>query len=374
MNLLLNIGFCVTGFTIFVLIIKEFNQRPSKYAILLLTLWFIRFLIFFLKINLDITKYPFLILFDQNLFFLDGVFFYWFVHSFKGNIAIIKRLLHIFPFVLFTLNSLLTFIYIENEELVKMYMEIIAQKNKMDKVFDWKIIVFIIILIIFNLFFFLKSLLILKKYKSYLINNFSTLLNHKIIWLKNLIYFSIAFLLIPIILFFINYLFVFSNNYKIEYVIIIGMVITALYFSTNIITQKYPLDEKGFMNYIKNQNYNNASKIEEIFLKLTTYITKNETYKNINLTLKSLSEEVDINATQLSVAINTLNNTNFHEFINYYRIESIKKELISSNEQIIIIAYKNGFNSKSTFNSTFKKMSGTTPSEYRKKYKAGNKS
>jgi len=59
---------------------------------------------------------------------------------------------------------------------------------------------------------------------------------------------------------------------------------------------------------------------------------------------------------------------NFCEFINGYRIEESKRQLFDPARQersILDIAYEVGFNSKSTFNSAFKKHTGPKPSEFR---------
>lgn len=58
---------------------------------------------------------------------------------------------------------------------------------------------------------------------------------------------------------------------------------------------------------------------------------------------------------------------NFNDFVNYYRTEEVIKKLQSGKHNIhtlLAIAYDCGFNSKSTFNRSFKKQTGLTPKEY----------
>ncbi|GAB5407708.1 MAG: hypothetical protein BalsKO_00730 [Balneolaceae bacterium] len=60
---------------------------------------------------------------------------------------------------------------------------------------------------------------------------------------------------------------------------------------------------------------------------------------------------------------------NFFDFVNNYRIMESKALLLehsSSSKNITEIMYEVGFNSKSVFNTTFKKMTGMTPSQFRK--------
>lgn len=63
-------------------------------------------------------------------------------------------------------------------------------------------------------------------------------------------------------------------------------------------------------------------------------------------------------------------NKHFFDFVNEYRIEKAK-ELLTHPERkeytVLEILYEVGFNSKSSFNTAFKKRTGLTPTEYRRK-------
>ena len=89
---------------------------------------------------------------------------------------------------------------------------------------------------------------------------------------------------------------------------------------------------------------------------------------NPSLTMSGLARELRISPRHLSQIINELFGRNFCDFINGYRIEESKRLLSDpAREQrsILDIAYEVGFNSKSTFNSAFKKQTGMKPSEFR---------
>ncbi len=109
---------------------------------------------------------------------------------------------------------------------------------------------------------------------------------------------------------------------------------------------------------------------ELYFKKLLEHIEKNEVFKEPNLTLPELSDELNIPRNHLSYVINEYAGLNFYDFINTYRVEEAKKLLLEAakdNINILKIAFESGFNSKSTFNKVFKKYTHLTPSEFRKK-------
>ena len=110
---------------------------------------------------------------------------------------------------------------------------------------------------------------------------------------------------------------------------------------------------------------------EKYLEKLMSYMASEKPYLTSTLTLKELSDKLEMSPRFLSKIINEKRNQNFFDFINGYRIEDAK--IILSNPvkrkmTILEVLYGVGFNSKSVFNTTFKKYTGITPSEYRKKY------
>lgn len=103
--------------------------------------------------------------------------------------------------------------------------------------------------------------------------------------------------------------------------------------------------------------------------KITTLMEEEKLYRDPNLTLPQLAQRLSIPPRYLSQILNESFGRSFYEFINDYRIRECK-EIFKSVEQprrtILEIIYSVGFNSKSTFNSSFKRTTGVTPSEYRK--------
>jgi len=82
-----------------------------------------------------------------------------------------------------------------------------------------------------------------------------------------------------------------------------------------------------------------------------------------------LANELKMPSFVLSQVLNITAKQNFYEFINNYRIQESKRLLTSStenNKTILEILYKCGFNSKSVFNSAFRKYTNMTPSEFKK--------
>jgi AraC-like DNA-binding protein len=74
--------------------------------------------------------------------------------------------------------------------------------------------------------------------------------------------------------------------------------------------------------------------------------------------------EVPILLHDFSQIVNRKYGMNFHNLMNWHRIEEVKKKLKDpefSHMNILSTAYESGFNSKASFNAMFKKMVGVTP-------------
>ncbi|RIH64424.1 helix-turn-helix domain-containing protein [Mariniphaga sediminis] len=102
---------------------------------------------------------------------------------------------------------------------------------------------------------------------------------------------------------------------------------------------------------------------------LYRFILEEEPFLVPGLSLRSLAGQVEIHPNKLSWLLNERMGKNFNEFINYYRIEYFKKLALdpeNSHISLIGLAYESGFNSKTVFNTYFKKEVGMTPKEFLK--------
>ena len=107
----------------------------------------------------------------------------------------------------------------------------------------------------------------------------------------------------------------------------------------------------------------------EELLNLKKYMVERKPYLNSSLTIQDVSNETEIPVRDLSLLINHQLGQHFYDFVNTYRIESamnILKDNTKSKVTILEILYEVGFNSKSSFNTAFKKHTGNTPTFYRK--------
>ena len=107
--------------------------------------------------------------------------------------------------------------------------------------------------------------------------------------------------------------------------------------------------------------------LEKIALHLPI-IAEKELFLDPNITLEVAAKELNTPKHILSQYLNEQLEKPFSTFINELRIEKAKQLLrTKTNYTIESIGYESGFNSKSTFFTAFKQLTGQTPFEYQKK-------
>jgi len=132
-------------------------------------------------------------------------------------------------------------------------------------------------------------------------------------------------------------------------------------------SEKKKLEVHSSKKYQRNRlDDNERNQFKE---ELLEFIEKNKPYLDSSLTLQDLAEKINITHYHLSQLINDSLGKNFYNFINELRVEHVKHELKkpkNAERRVLDIALESGFNSKSSFNTMFKKVTGTTPTEYKK--------
>ncbi|MEQ8706299.1 MAG: helix-turn-helix domain-containing protein [Phaeodactylibacter sp.] len=114
---------------------------------------------------------------------------------------------------------------------------------------------------------------------------------------------------------------------------------------------------------------------EEYRQQLLQFMEAEEPYLNPGLSLRSLAEQIEVHPNKLSWLLNESLGKNYNTFINQYRVAHFKKLALNpANAHISLLglAYESGFNSKTVFNTYFKKETGMTPRAFLKSADSGS--
>ncbi|MDH5400656.1 MAG: helix-turn-helix domain-containing protein [Cyclobacteriaceae bacterium] len=212
---------------------------------------------------------------------------------------------------------------------------------------------------------------LLSRYKLLVESNFSNteLINlnwlRSFIWGVGLIFLTVIIVLITRDLMGLTYPF---NPDFIFYSMLVGAILSLGYFGIrhqNIFTDNLVVEiaEKTKSTYQKSSLKDDLAREKHNLL--TDLMVSQKPYLDPNLTLNSLAQYLEIPPHHLSQIINQFEEQNFNDFVNKYRVEEfIDRASQVTHLSFLGIALDSGFNSKSTFNTVFKKHKGTTPSQY----------
>ena len=128
------------------------------------------------------------------------------------------------------------------------------------------------------------------------------------------------------------------------------------------------------INYKRKKKYKqvllDTSEIKKYSKELEQIMVDDKLYLNPDLSLKDLASYIELPANYVSQLLNLGFQKNFSEYVNTFRVKEFKERVILKENKgltIMAIAYDSGFNSKTVFNTFFKKIEGITPNTYLKK-------
>ena len=279
-----------------------------------------------------------------------------------------KHSLHLLPIIVVNLVFLPRFYLGMNKELL----------NSIDQMPE---IYFIQILIEFQyVFYIVSAFLVLKQYKEIYLENYA---NPSSLTYKYLFQMTIVFLIAHCLVALKNVLR--YSDYRQVFLWLNVVVGTVALFITCWLVMKalnHPELFRGINSKLKltkdilpeindstievKEHHNEV--INEQILNLKQYMTEKEPFLDPSLTIQELANQIDIPVRDLSVLINHKMDQHFFDFVNEYRIQkamTILKDKSKSDLTVLEILYEVGFNSKSSFNTSFKKYTNLTPTAYR---------
>jgi len=359
-NILILLG-AIQGFILCFFIYQKHKKNKLATHFFILFLFSLAFLnMMYVFIDIDLFKYyrP-LHLFPIPYKWLLGVGFYFYIKNQfinTNNIVYHKKEWYLFiPVIVYGLLRIYWF-YISVSENSYRITKILVDSD----VFRVNEICFLL----FTIFLLVKALRFIKFQKPILA--LQDKLRKRLKWLKKLTRIFLLMMLLDLILFCID---LSIHNGQESFLFMYPSLIINVAFIYWI----------GYVGFIKPNHIINSyqvktavtenEKVKIIKQQLKKAIEIDEVYKNPNLTITELALKLDVSSKELSNYINQYHGKNFSEFLNYHRIEKVK-ELINTKDitkyTLLKFAEDAGFSSKSSFNATFKKMVGVTPSAYKK--------
>lgn len=86
------------------------------------------------------------------------------------------------------------------------------------------------------------------------------------------------------------------------------------------------------------------------------------------ISLQEISDRVNMTVPAFCRFFKKVTDKTFTQFVNEMRIEEARRLLLDKHRSIAEVSYESGFNNLSHFNKHFKRISGVSPSEYRKQH------
>ncbi|MEE4116389.1 MAG: helix-turn-helix domain-containing protein [Marinilabiliaceae bacterium] len=361
------IGLSQTFFTALLLGTKKPSGTANKLMATLMFMLFFDLVFVLIKIKIiDFYAFPFIAFTYGPILFL---YVHFMIHP--GRKFNFLNLLHFIPFLVFFVVS----VVFRQEDVFTNLEDFFVQ----DKIFSLRIIYGLCFFLSMSVYSIIVFIMISRHQK-----NLKNLLSYSsgmltLNWLKIL---SISFYVSYVILFILGGLNIIVRFLPFDpyYTIFVFIALFSFIYGFYVVKQPGMLDEfieekantgsriktaNNRVGYIKSGL--KKAEAEKLLKKLLDFTEREKPFLDRDLNIHTLSELTSIPKHHITEVLNEYYGKNFFTFINEFRVTEVisrMKDPANKNFTILAIAYDSGFNSKSTFNTIFKSITGLTPSQY----------
>jgi len=339
----LSLFYLFAGFLgLFMVVILNLKRGVSRTSTFLMSLFILLHSLFIIHLSLYVINcqfyFPHTLLMSTIFIFLYGPLIY------------LLLFIYIFPFYTLSTREKFIILFDQSDILSSEANYIIAGQ--------------IISLIVY-------AYLIINIYRNANKSNIKESKSRKLLWQRNILAIYIAYILI-----FVLYNTTTSGGFLNSQIVYHFQILTmvGLVFYVSYITYAQPEIFKGQLKLVDPMNlfkYKKSGLTKsfsgELKDQLLDLLETKKIYKQNNLNLNALAEMLDTNRHNTSQIINEHFNMNFFELVNKFRIDEAVRMIKDDKYKdlnIIEIAYEVGYNNKVTFNKSFKKLHGVTPTQY----------
>lgn len=212
----------------------------------------------------------------------------------------------------------------------------------------------------------------LKSYRNRLANNFSAEDQVQLPWLRNLLWGILIIIVLGLIQNVLRFLSDSSKGYEIT-LLISGIALLAFFGWLVWVAMRKPEIFSGLSplkldTQEKKMDQEEARELQQVADRLQTYMREEQVFLQPDLSIKELAAKLSIPPRELSRSINRIHGQSFFDYINRHRIELAQEKIREAADPkitVLEIMYEVGFQSKSSFNTAFKKFSGMTPTQWK---------
>lgn len=349
------VGFSQGLFAAIILLVKRGRSIPDK----ILSAWLFLLALEFIICAIDCKVFGGPLL-SSSLLLFNPAFYLYSRSLVQADFKLHPtQLLHLLPFVFFEI-----FAYIYKEPYI------LFGYFKFDTTY-WFRLAFAIASLVSWATYNYTTARIIYKHRVRLVNEFSNIeSNKRITWL----FFVVIFYNLYCILLLVSGIFnVFMHiEYPLSPIINYSTLLVLVYVFGFYGLQQEMIFKKDLTFSIPTDSEKNSvfliSEEQAVTIKkhLYSYFKNNRPYLNPDLSMDMLSQALGYPKHHITEVLNKEIGKNFFQFVNEYRVEAVK-EMLSTKSYFSIeaIGYECGFNSKSSFFSTFKKATGLTPLQYK---------
>lgn len=348
-------GIILSSFLLLLLLLKKDKSRADYILSIWMAIMTLHQLTNYLEFSKIAYQYPHLLGIGFALPLLHGIMLHFYVADLTGTQKWTLRYIlpHFVPFVLLTLLAI-PFYSLSAEGKKEVFLQQGAG-------YEWYSLAQLLTILASGLGYVILSLRKIQTGQKILNQNAKH--QKHLQWVKHL---SIGLAIIWILVIFFNDQVIFGGVTALVCAIgILGINQVPVFVGNFIPEPLAPAPTSSLPRYAKSGL--STSQSEALFEQLKQLMQKQEVYKNPELSLGELAEQLNVHPNYLSQVINEKTEKNFYQYINKLRVEAFLQVAAMPHKQhysLLALAFECGFNSKSTFNKYFKTVMGETPSEY----------
>ncbi|ADY52787.1 transcriptional regulator, AraC family [Pseudopedobacter saltans DSM 12145] len=359
------VGIIISFFLVFIL----WGKKDKSQADNILAVWLffsgVHLSLFYLFITKQYLEFPFLLGIELPLPLAHGPFLFLYVKALTQSYPLKKNiLLHFIP-ILIVIAMFSSFFILPSDKKIEIYRNEGAG-------YEFSLAFLYFAIILSGTGYSLFSLQKLHKHQRNISDRFSFNEKINLTWLRYLIWGSV----------FIWFTVVFGTDTQVYTAIVLYILFIGYFgikqvgiFSNRQLNNNKPTTSDFYIQELSPEKakYEKSNltdnQMQAIHGTLCELMLAERPYSNPELTLLDLAQQVHVHPNTLSQVINSIEQRNFFDYINAHRVEAFKQAILLPENQkftLLSIAFDCGFNSKTSFNRNFKKVTGLSPSEYLK--------